>query len=511
MARKIDRPQTFNAGAVVTPKTLATVPVLGDGQIASVTDRGPVSLVVRKGGSLVPALTVETSGQINLTVDYATGASPPAGTTVTTQAEFDALGAPLKYAQEALEILPTTRGALVKVELLAGIQYAKPDIYGFGYTSGLYYQGQAGKAKKLVSDDPSYYAGRTIVFWGEDAEAEADQAGTVSVNRLVTRSTGTWTVDQHRGKTCLFTTGANAGTRGVIAANSTTALTLAGYSYTGGACTFTIVEPAATLVDHSYGAADGAGLCIEGPGTGILQFNNLKFGNTTDRISWGIQSIRNAVIQFNGCMLFIQAPGAHASNLTYTDATFWQSSIDMDADYGFLFGASAFAFISGCLIYGVSRGYGLLGGVSGGIFDIRCSFVRAAPTMASTLPLLFVWDTAAIIEDVFLDGGLANTQGLSVGTPIGPGSVDVGGPVITNCSIALLATRGSTIAVSSVSGSSNGVGFQVDDGALISAPITISGLAATNPIVLDGTTFQYSDIPNLGDWIEGPSGSRIIR
>ena len=167
---------------------------------------------------------------------------------------------------------------------------------------------------------------------------------------------------------------------------------------------------------------------------------------------------------------------------------------------------------SGCLIYGVVTNWGLIFESIAGYLDIRYSTLRAAPTMSSAVPLIAIWEGKLTLSDTTLDGGAGNAQGILVGYYYGPASASITGLTVDNCSTAIKAlNQGRVVIHSAISGSGNTNGYVADDCGVITAPVALSGLAATNPIILDGTTFQYSDIPNLGDWIEGPSGSRIIR
>jgi hypothetical protein len=498
----------------LAPRALSSVPAGADGQIVPVTDKRGHPLFVRVGGQLVPAeQSMAAHETIAMEVDYATGVSPAANVIITSQAEYNALGAPLKFPQDALDILPPNLSKTVTVKLLAGSHYAKPGVYGFGYALGLFSSPKVMTAKNFLADDLTFFYERQIVFWGEDAETEADQAGTVSSGKIVTRTSGTWTADQHRGKLCLFTSGANAGVKQVIAKNTTTQLTLVGYPPATGACTFTIVEPAATWFDHEFGSANGAGFWLNGPSTGgFMRFNNLAFGTTADRINSGVQVDVGAEAWFQNCTFAIQSPGGYASGIVSPRAFFFDSSFDLDAAYPISINGPSAVLFSGCLIYGKVSYWGLIFESIAGYIDMRYCALRAAPTMSSAVPLIAVWEGKLTLADTTLDGGAGNAQGILVGYEYGPASASITGLTVDNCSTAIKAlNQGRVVIHSAISGSGNTNGYVADDCGVITAPVALSGLAAANPIILDGTTAQYSDIPNLGDWLEGPSGSRIVR
>lgn len=254
-------PHSFIGGARIAPKTLATVPVLPDGQIAAVTDQPGVNLMVRKGGVLVPAVdarAISSLSDINMAVDYATGTSPPYGTMVRNQAEYDALGITLKYPQDALDILPPILNHRAVVALAAGNHYAKDASSGRGdgavidtFHMPITYGPSDHYPALILSPTP---AGIThgVRFVGSTTTIEAGIAGTwttgIPGSNLFTRSSGTWVPDELKGKRLSITSGAGAGSIRVIISNTTNTLMVASNVTAGGAAVISTFSLASILV-----------------------------------------------------------------------------------------------------------------------------------------------------------------------------------------------------------------------------------------------------------------------
>ena len=511
MARKIDRPKTFNAGAVVTPKPLATVPVLADGQVQTVTDVRGMPLFVRKGSQLVPATSVWAQNEaILMTVDPVAGTSPPAGTVVTSQAEYTALGYDLKYPQDAIDILPPIYQKYVSVKLKAGVHLAKPNSYSPTSAAILVVHPKLAAYRGII-DPGSISLSHDLVFYGEsETTLDPAQAGTVSASHTVTRSSGVWTVDQHKGKFCLFVTGVNAGTKCVIVSNTVSALLLEGDSLTSGACTFSIVEPAAQLA----GSSDGINPITLGirvnPLVGTtfgIYLKNLQIGTLS--FPSGSITIRNkAVIYLKECC--VRSVGASSAAVVASGAItmagcYWYMEVSSGFGGTYADGAS---IISHSFVESKMTGpYGTIYVQSAGVFSTWYTTYKAIAGHAASTPLLhFAIGGSFQPQGHFnIDGG-----GVAIGMKVGHGSDILSNftAQIDNC-LTAYECRGA-LTVTSASGSGNTNGFVLGNGGQIQVA-NPSGLGATNEIVIDGVTHPYTDLPSAGDYIEGQNGSKIGR
>jgi len=203
--------------------------------LSQVPDGGPGwGEAIRRDFSVLDQELYRASGDatlepITMQVDYATGVRPPNGTVVRTQAEYDALGAPLKYVQDAEAIRPRIVNHQIIVELAAGEHYrdttrVDPGTYApilmlFGFTS-------------TNTDEKDYnnlFGGLTgqMAFRGATNTLESSIPGTWGVDlpdantrEFVRSDGGTWTPEEHRGNFVLCTSGVNAGSKWPIVDNT---------------------------------------------------------------------------------------------------------------------------------------------------------------------------------------------------------------------------------------------------------------------------------------------------
>jgi len=515
---------SFLGGARIKPSTLVGAPVLADGQIQPVTDQPGVNLYVRKGGVLVPAVDATTAAKfattepIVMAVDPSTGTSPPAGTIVTNQAEYDALGYDLKYPQDALDILPPVIKARVIIHLLVGTHLAKPDSYAPGMSTMLYVSSKFYETPDGLLDFSSPSFTKDINFVGDESTIlDVAQAGTVSVSHKVTRTAGTWAVNEHKGMFCLFTTGVNAGAKVVIVSNTTTELITEGPALTSGACTFEIVSPAAVLI----GSSDGVTACYCGP---IVTGAAGGYWGVSGVNLWNVQ-LGNAAFP---CLM---------STLVGSYLNIDGSRVLLNDWAGFNVVSSFLRLANGYLKLEAS-GYSGINNESSSIVVISQSFLEFAVTdstpdycgfLMHTHSVLHTWYTTykALPSHLagkplfrFERGGVffpeghftVDGSGLASCLSVGPGSAVKSDMNLTvnNCMTAYACDNGGSLYVSNGAGSGNTNGFVLDSGGLMQAA-NPAGLGATNPIVIDGITHPYTDLPSAGDTIVGQHGSKIGR
>jgi hypothetical protein len=212
------------------------------------------------GGTVAPETTTET---ITMAVDYSGGTSPAPGTIVTTQAEYTALGADLKYVQDVFDILPKYLAADVIVVVSDGNHYAKPGNRQFIDMPPI--QRYPKLTQEFLNYNGQYTKRPSIVFQnGNQTVFEAAQGGTVSTDSygslIVTRDSGTWTPYVLENKLIKFTSGANSGRFAVVGTNDATTITLlSSFTIANGAGNFEIIEAGAIFLpqyDGIFGAPD---------------------------------------------------------------------------------------------------------------------------------------------------------------------------------------------------------------------------------------------------------------
>lgn len=218
------------------------------------------------------------------TLDGVLGVSPPEGTIITSQAEFDALGAPLKYAQDVERIRPTFVNHHIRVNVAAGTVPENPDVGPYGSPYGTLLQG-AGRwhcdkvpwLPVLGGDFYTMYPG--ISFKGTQTEIDASVAGTFSRDARTRRHTfartaGTWTAGALVGATCEILSGPLAGTIQPIVSNDTTSFLTAGDADPG-AATVRIYTRASTLLGGLYYGFNMS--YNQGPSDATLMFLDIDF------------------------------------------------------------------------------------------------------------------------------------------------------------------------------------------------------------------------------------------
>jgi len=482
----------------IFPKAKASVPSGNDGQIAVATDQRS-KLLARVNGELTPVVSLENTESISMVVDPVGGTSPAAGTVVTNQDDYDALGDDLLYMQDVIDILPDKVGYPIFVTVKAGTLALKPGNIGVTGLNGVL-AGSWGFA--ATSHGPPFSGltnngGASIMFTGEsNTTLEAAQAGT-STATTITRSAGTWTVDEHRGKWALIATGPAAGEKWLIESNTTTALTLRNELSSTGSVTFEIVEPAAVCADSSFPFLLNVGEGL------VVELTNIKIGTAADPNG---SVYLNGIIRLLDCWINVSnINGGIAYRTAIPDLLIYNS------------------YISGNVI---ARGKGdfdlggcLMDCVAGGSLEIteqaRCflfdTTITAPAGSGYTFPLVQLY-----AGKLFLAGGIRlDGDGTADGILLkDDGDTDDfygSGPSlqIDNCDVALRVER-ARVSVVAPSGTGNTTGIQISERGDLLLDGDPSSLSATTEISLDGTSHDYTDLPS-GSFINGSGGSRIVR
>lgn len=505
--------------AELIPSTLGSVPAGTDGQLAVVTDQPGVNLVVRQGGTLVPAIVAgglpKTTSWIEMTVDPVAGTSPPAGTVVTNQAEYDALGYDLLYAQDVIDILPKVMRHGVVVTLKAGAHAGNYNRTGgdYGLDPWLYFPDflwDAAEAYWEAGDGREigiYFEGEDRTNVGSEVECTWDVATTDII-----RDSGTWTVNEHAGRLLIVTAGSGAGTILPIYGNTTTALQISTVFGTGTyAATVQIFEPAA-VVSGMYTLLTTIPYEGKSQYACRLLFSNLKL--EADDLFW------YGNVSFQYCMMALLRIKLR------------QESLDENA-----------IFANYCALALTSL-YGWIISLQG-YWTIALSTIRGAPTDSSgtITPLVYVKDgTLYSISSRYganyeavpsYDGPLIRIRNgrviggnfnyltgndLTTGVLFDGGSLEMVGTdipwIISDNAIAVNVATSNPTNVSGLNSDSagNDTGWQVTLGGrlVVYQPANIA--AVTNDLLVDGVAKTYaSDLTSEGSIINGAKGSIVVR
>lgn len=536
MARKIDRPVTHNAPLAVTPQTLATVPVGANGQLAVVTDQGAVNLMVRKGGSLVPAVDVattvrdETIEEMTFTVNSDTGVSPATSVRIRSQAEFTALGSPLRYIHDVFDILQGVTVMYPINVLLDGTAAhgAKPGSCGpvyLGYEPiiGPPTNGSWGRGPSYFGSDFSklrWFGGINFEGVGE-VEIEASQGGVISgtAGKYLTRDLGTWIVNEHRGRLVRIDSGIGAGSYAVVVANTTTELETVSYSLDAGSCNFSIIEPKTVIADtanhsgvYNFGSSWG----------GYITFFNLKFGTVAQPSSIQIFINTTPSYYIANCMFVtrsFQFDAASQDGYVRCDI----SSIRLVYDPNYISAVwlkSCTFFPWGTLIYSTDIDRPLVDMEAAYFYWERVA-VLAPSGMSAGVPLVRIGQGMSRIYGDFADGMRLRGNGVCDLIQV-LGDLVFGYSVYATIISMRLENAANAIVVDggkvtfpnnlTISGTSAlATGWRLLDGGqvFVNNPADIGG---TTNIVIDGETKTYvADMANPGDVINGRYGSRFVR
>jgi len=498
MTHRVDRDKRFRALVELEPTTLAAALAGDNGQLAVVTDQAGRHLYVREGGSLVPAieerLRAVTQSDIYMRVDGSGGTTPPAGTRVVNQDEYDALGYDLLSIQDALDIIPPGVAHLVYISVAAG-RYPGNAPY-FGYTASFVVPG-------FID-----FGGYLYIQGESKTTIEVAQAGTVTDSKHIQRSAGTWTVDEHKGKLAEIKTGVGAGKVCPIAGNTADTLFVA-QNLTTGACTFEINEPAAIL---EPGNAIGFSVST----TLFFYLDNLTFGDTTDPYQT-ILLYGSANLQ--GCSGYFAAYGWIYVYGTGLNSTMWYCSFEFTRGQINVLDTGSYLTIGATYIYGDPTETGT---------DIPGLLVIGEDSRVRThYPIFEVTDGSATDPIIYSLGSYVNMRhndtyiignGLCTGIYAEHGVTVFAQQAtaelyIENCGTAVEAAKGAEIQLELLGtpSTSNVNGFVISGGARVTAVDPQNVTASGNELDLDSdTTATYSDL-SVGDTITGPGGSSIRR
>jgi hypothetical protein len=466
------------------------------------------------GGAGTPITTAE---DFNMTVDYATGSSPPAGTVISTQAEFDALGAPLKYPQEAQEVMPEFQDHIVVANCLAGNQYGKPGTQPT-YPAMLTYQPPQTTNKNPDNDFSDFDTfGPGLKFVGETADIETGIAGTTT-SYIFTRAAGTWTPDAHVGQYFEVTSGPGIGSISVIESNTATVLNLTGSLAAAGSVTGKIWDNATTFLPNDGISDTWAGIYTPfftyGADSLPVVFKNINIGSPTKRLpdSWVA-----GVVTFSQCSIYV---GGGFGQLAMNNGALRLNDCYVNnggaGSYSIGGGERALVQFDGTLVNGPVAGGRMVLAFVGNWVSLNLIDTVIIPDSG------FTGDLVQLVGKMrMLGGGWTRLRGNGLCDGIGfnqdgsstPRIRNPGNIQIDDCDNAVRVPSGCEITSLTPfhSGSSgNSTGWLIAGGASVIAQ-SPANIGATTDITIDGIDHDYSDLGSIGDGITGRYGSRILR
>ena len=465
-----------------------------------------------------------TTSWIQMAVDPTLGTSPPAGTVVRNQMEYDALGYDLLYAQDALDILPTTLRHGIVVTLRAGTHVGKPGRTGVtGYDPWLFTPNFQVDSAEAYWESPGDGRALGIYFEGEGTTNIGGPIAGSWNGYNFTRSAGTWTVDAESGRLLLVTSGYTAGSIYPIYGNDAAKLDMYMAISSPQAMTVQIYTPTTVVNPGDYQSlvVQADSYYTIRPAGFELKFKNLFFDNASDELSWyGRVTIESCMLNIWGLFLRYTAlatPTQHSSVLS----PIFQSALRLHpAGGGGLRiaggGVSLYQVTirgecqgedgSGSLITLMSDDWSLLG-------DMRIGpLYEAVPSISGALIFIERGNAQAGTFTVIEGNGL--TTGIVVRGTGGLYAYDdtVTGWVLRNHSVGVRVASHNAIHASGfrTQCSGNAVGWQIDKGARV-VSFDPQNVGATTAIVIDGQAETYASLAAPGDSVIGPYGSELLR
>jgi len=465
-----------------------------------------------------------TRERLFFTVDPVNGISPPSGITVHTQAEYVALGAPLKYAQDALDILPQYVDYYTQINLLAGTHLAKPGGAGFSFLGNRWLTVSKSCSSRARDQAPlpgQFFTAFTSL-WFKGADHNVLQMG-VSGSRLsdyVINAPGqAWIVNEHRGRFVQVTDGANAGSKYLIVGNTASTLDITGFIYTAGAMTFNITAPSSIVLNSENGTTP---LAYEMVSTSVASglhglftvFADIQFGTVALGSSW-FQLMNTSFVFPQYCRL-VNADTAFNVNYGSPNeggASVYMDSCDIELTSGYLDSSgfnvcrAQWLMFNNLIRGSTSRLMRLDSGVA--FYGIDNWFLPSGTAEA------VAFQGGQHLIQISDNGFRVRGSGTSTGIRVYSGDAQIRSfsAVVDNCSPAVDIAGGEsfTIASGSITGTGNAVAWRVRNGSQVNVPLS-SALAGTVEVEVDGVAKTYSgDFSTVGSVVNGALGSRVRR
>lgn len=470
------------------------------------------------GSKSITSLGIATTEDMAWTVDYATGVSPPAGTIITTQAQFDALGAPLRYIQEVADIRPQYIDHVVTVSVLSGNQYAKPGtvppLGAILYDYAPMFVSHKTPGFKVGAPFPFSFPG--IYFVGATSDIDASVAGTLTVGdgeSTFTRTAGTWTASALVGKRIDITSGVGAGTKAVIVANTTTELTVqTEASGSSGAATVRTYQLDTVMIP------------TEGP-AGSPVFQSLLLGNQVSNPSWVPYA-------------FIDIQLTRATDFTLLGVSnhqtwFYHSDVNaVSIDFTGLTRAT----FGGCNVNLISFGTGKINFTGPvGKFTINDTWFQGGNALGNFITMAdkpsvvmistritpqptFAGFCVTLMNGAILDlengsiriEGNGSSSGIMLQDTGGTNIVDDSGFLIIDNSVVAFQVDKGFLRIDGLAGSGNDLVYKVLSGSDVGFSRSAHTCTGTDFAELGGTLYAESNWTTSGDEVIGSDGSRLL-
>jgi len=465
-------------------------------------------------------LVSATQGNIVMRVDPVIGVSPAPGTYVHNQAEYDALGAPLKYCQDALDILPQFIDHGITVSCAAGEHLAKPGTMGtspYAVNSFLRTGSHHSSANGVPNGNipPELFGSIGVLFNGEVTIHQASISGSRTALRVFTAPGETWTINEHKGRFASFVSGSGAGYISVIVSNTADTLTIA-EDFPAGASVIDITSPATVwlfsedgitqLPDYGWSVGPGGG--DESPLTIVYLFTNIQFGKPA--VPWTFFQVVTSYYFIMFCRAFCYSPsGAQFVNSGWGSGYVKGDIIVANCEIAMLGGASLDAFGFGLFYMASSYMHGTASGRL-----MRLDSGATLSLYANTIEPVGAISAVYVNNGAYMsgNGNLFIGDGNCTGIRQALGTTKIRGfsADFQNCAVAVQVDQDDLNVQGTLTGAGNTVGWQVAGGARVNA--ALAGIGATTAVLLDGVAKTYAgDWPTAGTEVVGTLNSRIRR
>lgn len=481
---------------------------------------GDEKLVISTTPEVLNSLRVTEA--ISMEVDYVNGVSPAAGTIITSQADYDALGAPLKYPQDVFDILASFIDYPVIVDCVAGDHYAKSGT--LVYPCFMYRPPYRSSAQNVRMDvtQPSEFRAPKIYFRGTTAVYEAAISGVTSYRNpaessyardaIFTRDSGTWTVGELRGKFVTIVSGAFAGNNFPVVDNTETTIHLAGYVGSIGACNIDIFECATRFIPKlgPTGASVSLGLMGWWSSTEDAQhgkFKWIQFGTEADKFNF---SLTSKATDFLECVIHHSTAYMLEPLLgTRGYVKFERSQVVLNSQ-GLQARASRLDVFSSVISGNPASAYIVQLREHTVLYGVYAYIIALSSYAGSCLVLLT--DSFPTLQGRFEIIGNSECTGIhfsGAGTSVTV--EDSGYASVSRCNIALKFGRTfANLAQFATSIEANNIGWQLLNGAVVKSGNPSTILTAVSDIDLNGNIVDYSLLSSSGDEVSA-DGVSITR
>lgn len=453
---------------------------------------------------------IRTKEDLVITVDYATGTTPPSDLILSTQAEVDAFG-PLKHCQEALESLPPFVDHNVVVQVAAGRQYAvqRAALGLGGVIDTTVLPSNSNKSDYdnfLASELYERYIG--VNFVGSTDTLESGISGTLSIvdgRTVFTRDSGAWVAGEYARKFSSIQSGASAGNEYPIIDNTETELLLSTEVYTTGAAVLDIYDLTTELISE---LADGTNVFY----TLNLGNQSKKFNLTFQHLNFGSSTIRGYCTGafalstfFYYCRFYdwgrYDGPGGY---IVFGNCIF---DFDPAAPGGLYLYSKLHANIFNSILRGHGDGNTMLYCRDDVHLYTTCLHLLVDPSYTQGAWTMIA-SSCEVQRRSIIHGGGASCYGLYLIGSAFNRMEDSNRITVNDCSIGVYLNNADTI-LGAIEGAGNDTGYRLVNGSRLRLDAGAT-LDATTFAQIDGENIDASDLSNAGDRVTGPQGSTIL-